>query len=56
MVAVRDSESIYREMPEEQKQAFDLCIDYGQMKEAREVLAEYERNNRDEGDNEISGK
>ena len=51
---MRDAETIYQELPEEQKQAFDHCIDCGQMKEARELLAEHERKKRYESNYEIS--
>ena len=52
--AVCDKETIYNELPEEQKQAFDHCIDLGQMEEAREILAEHERKKRHESSYEIS--
>lgn len=53
-VAVCDKERIYNELPEEQKQAFDHCLDLGQVKEAREILVEHERSKRNESDHEIS--
>ena len=45
---MRDKERIYNELPEDQKQAFDHCIDLGQIEEAGEILAgqERERKNR----------
>ncbi len=42
-MAVNDGEIIYQNLPEEQKQAFDYCIDLGQVKEAGEILAGQER-------------
>lgn len=43
-----NTEEIYQNLPEEQKQAFDHCIDLGQIEEAGEILAgqERERKNR----------
>lgn len=53
---MRDKERIYNELPEDQKQAFDHCIDLGQVKEAREILVEYERSKWNEGSHKISRK
>lgn len=53
---MRDPETIYNGLPEEQKQAFDHCIDLGQIKEAREILVEHERSKWNESSNEISRK
>lgn len=40
---MRDKERIYNELPEDQKQAFDHCLDLGQIKEAREILVGHRR-------------
>lgn len=55
---MNSAEEIYQNLSEEQKQAFDHCIDLGQIKEAGEILAGQEKGQRNnhESDNEISGK
>lgn len=41
-----NTEEIYQNLPEEQKQAFDHCIDLGQIKEAGKILERQEKKNR----------
>lgn len=39
---MRKVEDIYQELTEDEKQAFDFCMDWGDRKGAGEILAEYE--------------
>lgn len=51
-------QTVYRELTEEKKQAFDHCLDLGDMEAADAILAEHERGKEveHEGVNEISRK
>ncbi len=55
---MRDIETIYQELTNWQKQAFDHNLDLGDMEAAKAILEEHEsrREVKNEGDNEISRK
>lgn len=57
-MTAEEVQTVYRELTEEKKQAFDHCLDLGDMEAADAILVEHERGKEveHEGGNEISGK
>lgn len=55
---MRDMETIYQEIANWQKQAFDHNLDLGDIEAAKAILEEHESRKEveNEGDNEVSGK
>lgn len=57
-MTAEEVQTTYCELTEEKKQAFDHCLDLGDMEAADAILVEHERGKEvgHEGGNEISGK